>query len=189
MNSISGVYPPSLKRSGKPALYEVACADIKVWAEGESETPFMHARARADQVEVCCIGYLEGLGSSAQKAAEVLLADYLTEGCSAFSGKFGSFAALVIDRRNDSYFLFCDSSNQRRWYYHHHENSFVFSTKLKRCASLLPGKTALQQDNSFFWVYGFYPKNQTAYTDVYSLSGTKYAVFSKGKLSIKEKKP
>jgi asparagine synthetase B (glutamine-hydrolysing) len=188
MNTISGVYPRSLKGSGNPVLYEVSCTDIKVWAESESETPFINARALADQVEVCFVGYLEGLGSSAQKSAEVLLADYLAEGCSAFSGKFGSFVALVIDRRNDSYFLLCDSSNQRRWYYYHHENCFVFSTKLKQCASLLPGKADLQQDNSFFWVYGFYPYNQTAYKDIYSLSGNKYAVFSKGKLSIKDKK-
>lgn len=116
---------------------------------------------------------------------EVLLEAFAKWGPEFATRLNGMFAIAIYDQEEDKLFLFRDRMGIKPLYYYLKKEEFIFASELKAISKVINEPSINFQAVSDYFHYGYIPKEETIYHDVYKLPAGCYAEFFSGNLTIK----
>lgn len=118
--------------------------------------------------------------------SEVILEAFVKWGPDFVNRLNGMFAIAIYDTLKNVLYLFRDRVGIKPLYYYSFENQLIFSSELKGIKSIANQLTMNRQAVSDYFHFGYVPKDETIYENIYKLPAGTYAAFNATELQIKK---
>jgi len=118
--------------------------------------------------------------------SEIILEAFVKWGPEFVNKLNGMFSIAIYDLEKNKLFLFRDRIGIKPLYYYLNNDELVFASELKAITGIKKELTINFQAVSNYFHYGYIPKKDTIYNDVYKLSSGYYGEYFNGNFEIKK---
>lgn len=127
-----------------------------------------------------------GIRFNTSSDTEVILEAFAKWGVDFVNKLNGMFAIAIFDTQTQFLYLFRDRLGIKPLYYYFYENQLVFGSELKAITTVIGYQEIDQQAVSDYFHFGYIPKEESIYKNIYKLPAGHFASYNSKELKISE---